>query len=341
MTYKSSGVDIDKGNELVHRISQMTKSNVRGANLSVPGGFAGLFSLSDKYKEPILVSSTDGVGTKLKIAFAMDKHDTIGQDLVAMSVNDILVTGANPLFFLDYLATSHLEVDAASEVIQGINRACNSCQVALLGGETAELPDFYQPGEYDLAGFAVGVVEKAKIPDPDLVKAGDLILGLPSSGLHSNGYSLARKVFFEILGNRVDTIIPELNKRVGELLLQPTKIYANQVKTLLENDLVKTMAHITGGGLVENPSRTLPEGLGVDIRMGSWPVPPIFKIISEAGVEFDEMVRTFNMGIGYILVIAPENRERTEKLLSKSGFSSYIVGSISERKEGKETRFIR
>ncbi|MDA3862663.1 MAG: phosphoribosylformylglycinamidine cyclo-ligase [Deltaproteobacteria bacterium] len=341
MTYKSSGVDIDKGNELVDRISQMSKSNVKGANLSVPGGFAGLFSLSDQYSEPILVSSTDGVGTKLKIAFAMDKHDTIGQDLVAMSINDILVAGADPLFFLDYLATSHLEVDAAAEVIEGINRACNSCQVALLGGETAELPGFYQPGEYDLAGFAVGVVEKAKIPDPNLVKAGDLILGLPSSGLHSNGYSLARKVFFEVMEKKIDSIFPELNKSVGELLLEPTNLYVNQVKILLENNLVKTMAHITGGGLVENPPRTLPEGLGADIRMGAWPLPPVFNIISEAGVGFNEMVRTFNMGIGYIFVIAPENQEKAKRLLSKSGFSSYVVGSISEREKGKETRFIK
>ncbi|MBN2724230.1 MAG: phosphoribosylformylglycinamidine cyclo-ligase [Deltaproteobacteria bacterium] len=342
ITYGDAGVSIERGNELVERIKRITSKRKKNPDvLSGIGGFAGLYSIPSGYREGVLVSSTDGVGTKLRVAFDMGRHDTIGYDLVAMSVNDILVAGAKPLFFLDYFATSRLDVEVAASVVEGISKACESCDVTLLGGETAELPDFYAPGEYDLAGFATGIVERSEIPSPLAVTEGDIVFALPSSGLHSNGFSLARKIFFEELSWDIHHPFGESGSTIGDMLLEPTRIYTSPVLELLRLRLIKTMVHVTGGGLVENPPRSMPHGLGMDIKTGSWDIPAIFTKMSDAGVSTEEMYRTFNMGLGFLMTVSEKNAVDVRTVLKSLGEPYYEVGVISGRdSDGKETRFI-
>src|SRR4030066_1500859 len=303
--YAEAGVNIDAGNRFVELIKPMVKATSRPEVLADIGGFGGLFSLrSNNYKNPVLVSSTDGVGTKLKIAFLMNKHDTVGIDLVAMSVNDILTSGATPLFFLDYFATGKLSTKTAGDVIKGIANGCSQAACSLIGGETAEMPGFYGKGEYDLAGFAVGIVEKAKIIDGKSIKDGDAVIGISSSGLHSNGYSLVRKVFVDLKRMSVKKFIPELGCLLGDELLRPTRIYVKAFNALKRHVEIKGMAHITGGGIDGNLPRIFQKGIGAVIRKGSWPVHPLFGLIRKSGnVPDKDMKKTFNMGIGYIIII--------------------------------------
>lgn len=328
-TYKEAGVDIDAGNEAVRLMKKHVRSTHRPEVLTEIGSFGGLFALSNKYEEPVLVSGTDGVGTKLKIAFLLDKHDTIGQDAVAMCVNDIIVHGAEPLFFLDYLAVGKLDPEQVATIVRGIAAGCRQAGCALIGGETAEMPGFYASGEYDLAGFAVGVVERKKIIDGRQVKPGHVVIGLPSSGLHSNGYSLARKVLLEKAALRPDTYQPELGKTLGEELLTPTKIYVKTIQHLLSRVPVEAMAHITGGGLPENLPRILPPGLGVRLNKKAWTVPPIFKLLQTLGaVPETEMYRTFNMGIGFVCLVAPEEADKACAVLAGAGEEPVIIGRV-------------
>jgi len=337
--YASAGVSIDAGDALVQEIKRITRPQKSPFLLGGIGGFGGLFALPPGYREPVLVASTDGVGTKLKLAFATGVHDTIGWDLVAMSVNDILVCGARPLFFLDYFATGRLEVPVAARVVQGIYDACASCGVVLLGGETAELPGFYQAGEYDLAGFAVGVVDRANLPDAGRVRAGDVVIALPSSGLHSNGYSLARKMLLEVLGLAVDAPWDDTGRTVGQELLTPTRIYVNQVLPLIEAGLVQSMVHVTGGGLIENPPRSVPPGLGMDLEPSAWPLPAVFERIRDAGVAPLELARTFNCGLGFLMVVHPEDESAVCSRLTEMGETFHRVGAISPRPgEDRSTR---
>jgi phosphoribosylformylglycinamidine cyclo-ligase len=328
-TYKDAGVDIDAGDALVDRIKPLARLATRPEVVADVGGFAGLCGLPAGYKDPLLVSGTDGVGTKLKTAFATRRHDTVGIDLVAMSVNDVAVTGAEPLFFLDYFATGKLEVGVAEQVIAGIAAGCREAGCALLGGETAELPGFYAPGEYDLAGFAVGVVERAEVRDGRGLQAGDALIGLGSSGLHSNGHSLARKVILEGLGLGYDARPPELGgASVADELLRPTRIYVAALRSLTRAGIAwRGAAHITGGGLVENPPRFVPSGSGLALRLEprSWPVPPIFGLVARAGVEAAEMRRTFNMGLGMIVAVPAAAVEAAVKIL---GAEAYVVGEV-------------
>lgn len=321
ISYRDSGVDIDKANEFVDRLKRLTKGI---------GGFGGLFPLDVAgYKKPVLVSGTDGVGTKLKVAVAAGRHDTIGIDLVAMSVNDILTVGARPLFFLDYYATSRLDVARAEAVVKGIVRGCEESECVLLGGETAELPGVYSNEEYDLAGFAVGIADAERVVDGSAIKPGDVVLGLTSSGLHSNGYSLARRVLLEHAG--LDLSGSFCESTLGEALLAPTRIYVKTILSLLEEVEVKGMVHVTGGGLVDNPPRVLPEGTAIEFETGSWPVLLIFELIREKGnVDEMEMRRTFNMGLGYLLILSPEEAEKAERHLSKRGEVVYRVGRVTE-----------
>jgi phosphoribosylformylglycinamidine cyclo-ligase len=329
ITYKEAGVNIDAGDDLVKRILPAVKSTMRQEVLAGVGGFSSLVALPEGYREPVLVSGTDGVGTKLKIAFKIGDHKTVGIDLVAMSVNDLLVVGAEPLFFLDYYACANLDSARAAEVIEGIAEGCRQAGCALVGGETAELPGFYQPGEYDLAGFVVGVVEKSKIITGDNVEAGDAVVGLSSNGLHSNGYSLARAIVGRARAD-LSVPLPGFEEPLGATLLRPTTIYAKAVKTLVRQVEVKAFAHITGGGLKENVPRTLPEGLGVELQAG-WPVPPIFRWLAETGpVDPDEMLRTFNMGIGMTAVVAEENADKAVRILGECGVLAQIVGRVVE-----------
>ncbi len=329
-TYKSSGVDIDAGNEAVSRISRLVSSTSRPGVMGGIGGFGGLFSLEGAgYGGPILVAGADGVGTKLKIAFAMDKHDTVGIDCVAMCVNDIAVQGAEPLFFLDYLALGRMEPQLVESVVSGVSEGCKRAGCALLGGETAELPGFYREGEYDLAGFAVGAVRPGALPDPSRVRAGDVLLGLGSTGLHSNGYSLARKVLLESAGLDLEGVQEELGRSLGEELLEPTAIYAKAVVSLRDSYRLKGAAHITGGGLLENVPRCLPPGLGVIIRRGSWRVPPIFSLIAELGrVEYREMHRVFNMGIGLVAVLPPDEVQEALDDMKAQGHDAFVIGEV-------------
>jgi len=338
-TYKRAGVDIDEGERFVTMISPLVKKTFRKEVLTDIGSFGGLFRFeSAKYKEPILVSGTDGGGTKLKIAFLMDSHSTVGIDLVAMSVNDILTSGAEPLFFLDYFATGKLEPEKAAMVIDGIATGCRESGCALIGGETAEMPGFYQEGEYDLAGFAVGVVDKAKIIDGMDIREGDTLVGLASQGLHSNGYSLVRKVLFEHSKMDVSTHVPDLGTTLGDELLRPTRIYVKAFNALKERVRIKGIAHITGGGIPGNLPRVLPEGVGVVVREGSWPVPAIFRVIEKMGnVPVYDMKRTFNMGIGYILVVPEKEAGDAVGLLKDAGFDSYVIGTVVKGK--KEVRY--
>ena len=294
------------------------------------GGFSGFFPFPEGYREPVLVSSTDGVGTKLKIAFASGKHNTVGIDLVAMVVNDIVVTGAKPLFFLDYIATSKIDVDVLEEVLKGVVKGCELAGCRLIGGETAELPGFYRSGEYDLVGFGVGIVEKDRIIDGKKAKPGDAIIGLASSGLHSNGYSLARKIIFEMLGMGVFEELPN-GRKIWEELLEPTKIYVKPVLKLIEEMEVKALAHITGGGMVENIPRVLPKGLKAVIEKGSWEIPFIFRFLQEEGeVDEAEMFRVFNLGIGMVVVVDERLVEKALKILEGEGEKAYVIGHIEE-----------
>lgn len=304
MDYRSAGVDIDAGNEVVRRIKGLARATFTPGVLSDLGSFGGLFQLDRaSYVEPVLVSSADGVGTKLRVAFLTGRHQTIGEDLVNHCVNDILVQGAAPLFFLDYLATGRLAPDIAVQVVDGLARACRANGCALIGGETAEMPDFYAGGEYDLAGFIVGVVEKSRIIDGRRIAVGDTVIGVPSSGLHTNGYSLARRIVFDRLGLTVDAVVPELGTTVGDALLTPHRSYLPVVRPLLGGDLIKGMAHITGGGLVDNLPRVLPEGTRARIDRRTWVVPPLFEWLVGAGqVPMLDAFRTFNMGIGLAIV---------------------------------------
>jgi phosphoribosylformylglycinamidine cyclo-ligase len=336
-TYRDSGVDIDAGDEFVDRIKPLVRSTFRPEVLTDLGGFGGLFGFqAGKYKEPVLVSGTDGVGTKLKIAFMMDKHDTVGIDLVAMCVNDIAVSGAEPLFFLDYFATGKLSVSRAQEVVKGIAEGCRQAGCALIGGETAEMPSFYPDGEYDLAGFAVGAVDRPKMIDGRDIVPGDLIIGLASSGLHSNGYSLARRVLFDQAKLKVTERLPELDQPLGEVLLTPTRIYAKQILSLIQDCSIKGIAHITGGGITENLPRVFPAGVRALIHRSRWTAPPIFSVISERGaVKRDEMYRVFNMGIGLILVVPAGSAETVMTRALALGDRGYLIGEIVAAKEGE------
>lgn len=322
MDYKSSGVDIDAGNEVVRRIKGLAKSTFTSGVLSEIGSFGGLFHLEPgRYRDPVLVASADGVGTKLKVAFMAGRHDTVGEDLVNHCVNDILVQGAKPLFFLDYLATGRLSPAVAEQVVTGIARGCRTNGCALLGGETAEMPGFYADGEYDLAGFIVGLVERDRIVDGSAVEPGDVVIGLPSNGLHTNGYSLARRIFFEQLGLKVDSFVPEIGEQVGDALLRTHVSYMPAIAPLLEEPgLVHALAHMTGGGLTDNLPRVLPENTSAVIRRDAWDVPSLFRYMARAGgVPTDEMYRTFNMGIGLVLVTGRASAARVVRLLSESG----------------------
>jgi phosphoribosylformylglycinamidine cyclo-ligase len=342
-TYRDSGVDIDAGDEFVERIKPLVRSTFRQEVLADLGGFGGLFGFqADRYKEPVLVSGTDGVGTKLKVAFMMDKHDTVGIDLVAMCVNDIAVTGAEPLFFLDYFATGKLSASRAHEVVKGIAEGCRQAGCALIGGETAEMPSMYPDGEYDLAGFAVGAVDRSKIIDGRGIVPGDAILGLASSGLHSNGYSLARRVLFDQANLTVSSRLPELNRPLGDVLLTPTRIYAKLILGLVQTVPIKGIAHITGGGITENLPRVFPKGVRARIHRGRWPVPPIFSVISRLGsVEQEEMHRVFNMGIGLVLVVSAEAAVEALGRVKTLGEQGWLIGEIvASPDDGPEVEYV-
>jgi phosphoribosylformylglycinamidine cyclo-ligase len=327
--YRQSGVDIDAGNEAVRRIKALARGTYTPGVLSGVGSFGGLFAPDAGVTDPVLVASADGVGTKLKVAFMTGVHDTIGADLVNHCVNDILVQGARPMFFLDYLATGRLSPDVAEQIVRGIAGACRENGCALLGGETAEMPGFYADGEYDVAGFIVGIVERAKVIDGRGIVAGDVLVALPSSGLHTNGYSLARKVAFDVLGLRVDSRVPELDATVGEALLTTHRSYLRQVTPLLDCGWIKGMAHITGGGVTENLPRTLPEGRSFSLDRHSWTVPPIFRWLQQAGGIADvEMFRAFNMGVGLILVCAPRDAEAALAALQQAGEPAWRLGTV-------------
>ena len=331
MDYRQSGVDIDAGNETVRRIKTLARATFTPGVLSEIGSFGGLFSLdSAGLSQPVLVSSADGVGTKLKVAFMTGRHDTIGADLVNHCVNDILVQGAVPLFFLDYLATGRLSPDVAEQIVTGVARACRENGCALIGGETAEMPGFYADGEYDIAGFIVGAVDRAKLIDGKGIAPGDVLIGLPSSGLHTNGYSLARKVLFEACGFTADTFVPELNGTVGDVLLATHRSYLAPIRPLLQAGLVKGMAHITGGGLTENLPRVFPEGCAAEIDRAAWRVPPVFTFIAErGGIAADEMLRAFNMGIGLVVVCDADAAERVLALLWEFGEAGAVrIGRV-------------
>jgi phosphoribosylformylglycinamidine cyclo-ligase len=338
ITYKDAGVDIDAGNTFVNKIKPLVKATFRPEVMTEIGGFGGLFSLnSSKYKNPVLVSGTDGVGTKLKLAFLADKHDTVGIDLVAMCVNDIVVQGAEPLFFLDYLATGKLDPDKAADIVKGISAGCIQSGCALIGGETAEMPGFYADGEYDIAGFAVGVVERDNLIDGSSITVGDKLIGLASSGLHSNGYSLARKIIFDKLGLTIDSQLPTIGRTVAEELLTPTRIYAKSVLNLLRDFTINGIAHITGGGLLENIPRVLPNGCKALLDKKTWNMPAIFQLLQSAGnMEESELYRTLNCGIGMVLVV-PE-KETDDILIRLSGLheQAFVIGEIAKCQPGQE-----
>ena len=319
--YRDSGVDIDAGNETVRRIRGLARATFTPGVLSEIGSFGGLFKLDrDRYREPVLVSSADGVGTKLKVAFLTGRHGSIGGDLVNHCVNDILVQGAEPLFFLDYLATGRLSPSVAEQVVSGVARACRENGCALLGGETAEMPGFYADGEYDIAGFIVGVVEQSCIIDGRTIAPGDALIGLPSAGLHTNGYSLARRVFFDVAGWSADSYVEELRMSAGDALLAPHLSYLGPVRPLLPRAQIKGMAHITGGGITENLPRILPEGCSAEISTAAWQPLPIFRVLQARGrIADDEMFRAFNMGIGLVLACAAADADDVKNALERDG----------------------
>ncbi|MHB1404271.1 MAG: phosphoribosylformylglycinamidine cyclo-ligase [Desulfitobacteriaceae bacterium] len=326
-SYRDAGVDIEAGNEAVERMKPLVKRTLRPEVIGGLGGFGGLFQLDlKKYPEPVLVSGTDGVGTKLRLAFQLNRHDTIGIDAVAMCVNDVLVQGAEPLFFLDYLAVGKADPERIASIVKGVAAGCEQAGCALIGGETAEMPGFYPEDEYDIAGFTVGAVNRDRIIDGSKISSGDVLLGLPSSGFHSNGFSLVRKVFSPY---PMDTIFPELGEPLGEVLLRPTKIYVKIVLPSLDDGKILGMAHITGGGLTENIPRILPEGLGVRLKRGAWPIPPVFSLLQRLGeVEESEMYRTFNMGIGFVLIVHAEDADSIREMLKAQGEDSFVIGQV-------------
>ncbi len=336
LSYKDAGVDIDAANQSVEMIKKWVGMTKRPEVLADIGSFGGFFALdNNKYREPVLVSGTDGVGTKLKIAQMMGVHDSVGIDLVAMCVNDILVHGAEPLFFLDYIALGKLEPVLVEALVKGVSQGCVEAGCALIGGETAEMPGFYRDDEYDLAGFAVGVVERSQVINGSAIKEGDLLIGLPSSGLHSNGFSLARKVLLEKAGLKLDNFIESLGETLGEVLITPTRIYVKTILALLEEVEVSGMAHITGGGIGENLQRILPAGLGAVIDAAAINTPPIFKLIEELGqVPREEMFRTFNMGIGFMLAISPHHYDKALKCLHAKGEKPILIGKVIRDTEG-------
>lgn len=335
MSYKKAGVDIDAANQSVDMIKKWVNMTKRNEVLEGIGSFGGFFALnSAKYKEPILVSGTDGVGTKLKIAQLMDKHDTVGIDLVAMCVNDILVHGAEPLFFLDYIALGKLIPELVEDLVKGVSLGCVEAGCSLIGGETAEMPGFYKPGDYDLAGFTVGVVDREKLINGHNIKEDDVLIGLPSSGLHSNGFSLARKVLLEEAGLKIDQYIDDLGKTLGEELITPTRIYVKNILELINEVEVKGMAHITGGGIPENLIRILPKGLGAVVEKSKIQVLPIFNMIEKLGnIETEEMFRTFNMGIGLIIVTSLQQCDSVLKCLHIKGEKPIVIGRVTAQEE--------
>jgi phosphoribosylformylglycinamidine cyclo-ligase len=336
MTYAKAGVSIAAGDQLVRRIGPIARRTAIPGVLAAVGGFSALFDLSRLgYRKPVLVSSTDGVGTKLKVAFLTGIHDTVGIDLVAMSVNDLVTQGARPLFFLDYFVCGKLDVDIATAVVSGIAEGCRQADCTLIGGETAEHPGDFASGEYDLAGFIVGVLEKDRVLNPKAVAAGDVLIGIPSSGLHSNGYSLARKVLLERGRLKLQQRIPDLGRKLGEELLEPTRIYASLTRRLFEKFSIKGAAHITGGGITGNLPRILPQGRRAIVERGSWPVPPIFGIIQRIGqISQTEMDATFNNGIGMILVVAKKDANDVVKALARSGERAFPIGEIRKGQRG-------
>lgn len=335
--YEQAGVNIAAGNELVSRIKKLISSTSTKGVLSDIGGFGGLFKPDmNQFSEPVLVAATDGVGTKLKLAFAFDRHDTVGIDLVAMNVNDILVQGAKPLFFLDYFATGKLDVDQAEQVVTGIAAGCKQAGCALLGGETAEMPDFYAPGEYDLAGFCVGIVEDTRIVDGSGCCVGDQLIGLASTGFHSNGYSLVRKVLSQS-GLRGEDSFPGMERSVSEVLLTPTRIYVKPVLNLLRDLPIKGMIHITGGGFYDNIPRVIPRGLEAMIQFGTWPVPQEFLWLKQAArLSWEEMLQIFNVGIGFILTVAQDHADEVISRLNAQGQDAWLIGSLRERSKESE-----
>lgn len=331
--YKQAGVDIAAGNEAVERMKKHVRRTFRPEVLTDLGGFGALFQLNNKkYEEPVLVSGTDGVGTKLMLAFAADKHDTIGIDAVAMCVNDIVVQGAEPLFFLDYLACGKVDPARIETIVSGIAEGCAQSGCALIGGETAEMPGMYGTEEYDIAGFSVGVVDKANLVNGSSIAAGDVVLGLASSGVHSNGFSLVRKLLLEKAGYKLDQVIPELETEatLGDVLLTPTRIYVKPLLALMNEVKVKGMAHITGGGFLENIPRMLPEGVSVDIDYGSWPILPVFKLMEKVGgLTAEELFTTFNMGIGMVIVVSEADAQAAEATLRANGEEVYRIGKVT------------
>jgi len=339
LDYKSAGVDIAAGNELVERIKPIAASTRTAGVMAGLGGFGSLFELPlERYQNPVLVSGTDGVGTKLKLAIELNVHNTVGIDLVAMCVNDIIVQGAEPLFFLDYFATGKLDVDTAAAVIEGVGRGCELAGAALVGGETAEMPGMYADGEYDLAGFCVGIVEKAKVLDGRHVKVGDKLIGIASSGPHSNGYSLIRKIITHSQASLSDSFN---GRTLGATLLEPTKIYVKPLLNLLEKVPVHALAHITGGGLTENLPRVLPEGINAAIKLSSWELPLVFKWLQEQGkVSQADMLTTFNCGIGMIVCVAPEDEALTKEMLAASGETVFSIGELIASEGKPEVNYL-
>ena len=337
-SYRDAGVDVDKGNEFVRAIKPLVESTFRPEVFSKIGGFAGCVSLNvERFKKPILVSSTDGVGTKLKIAFIMDRHDTVGIDLVAMCVNDVVVTGAKPLFLLDYLATSRLDPEKGKQIISGIVKGCLEADCSLVGGETAEMPGFYKEGEYDLAGFTVGIVEDAQLIDGSSVTVGDKVIGIASSGLHSNGYSLVRKVLLDQHKMDLTKRVDEIGGVLGEELLRPTRIYVKTVLNLVRDFKIGGIAHITGGGITDNLPRAIPKGCKAVVHQGSWEIPPIFPFLKEMGnIPDDEMLKTFNNGIGMMVIVRPKDLEEIMGRLHSLGEKAFVVGEVAKSERDQE-----
>ena len=339
LTYKQSGVDIDEGNRAVDLIKGKIKTTYDNNVIGDLGNFSGLYSLKDftNMTEPVLLSSTDGVGTKLKLAQMMDKHDTVGIDLVAMCVNDLICQGAKPLFFLDYIATGKLVAEQVEQIVSGIVEGCKMAGCALVGGETAEMPGMYSEDEYDLAGFSVGIADREKIVSGKNVKSGDTLIGIASSGVHSNGFSFVRKIFLDKYGYTLDQHIEELGMTLGHALLTPTKIYVKLVLDLIEKHELKAIAHITGGGVIENITRVIPKGLGIDINKNSWEKPAIFKMIeSFNAVDERELHKSFNMGIGLVLIVDKENANEIVDYINTTDEKAYIIGEVVDTHEGVE-----
>jgi phosphoribosylformylglycinamidine cyclo-ligase len=328
-TYADAGVDLSAGDRAKQRIKYLAQRTFTRNVLGEIGGFGGLYRLDGKYEEPVLVSSADGVGTKLKLAFQLNIHHTVGADLVNHCVNDIAVQGATPLFFLDYLATGRLDNEVTEKVVSGLSEACRANGCALIGGETAQMPGFYADGEYDLAGFIVGVVERAKLITGAKIRPGDVLLGFPSTGLHTNGYSLARKLFFDIARYKPEQYVNALKEKAGAALMKTHRTYLSLIRKLTASDYAAGFAHITGGGITENLPRILPKSVSAHVELGSWPVLPIFEHLQQLGnVERDEMLRTFNMGIGLIAVVSAERFKRCKSMLDRAGEKSYVIGRI-------------